>query len=227
MAEEHLNGGQAPGDGVASPQSTDEPRATEGVAAEAQAAPAGPTPEERIAQLERERDELKDRLLRTAADFENHRKRSRREIDEAQRAAKESVVREFLPVIDNLERALASVTGQPGSTDVTGLAKGVELVLKLFADTLGRFGVKGFVSKGTPFDPQLHEAIQQVETSEYPPGTVVQEFQKGYLLNDRLVRPAMVVVAKAPSPAAGSEGAGSAGADGADKPGGHGTADAS
>jgi molecular chaperone GrpE len=206
MSENSTNGAGTPeGD-------TDGSQVPGGAASSDETAEAAADPAARIAQLEKEVGEVKDRFLRNAADFENFRKRSRREVEEAVRGAKESMLRDFLPVIDNLERAMSAVQGPIANgtapAEVASLAKGVELVLKLFNDTLGRYGVRGFVSKGSPFDPQLHEAIQQVETSSHPAGTVIEEFQKGYMLNDRLVRPAMVVVAKEPEGAVAGDGAG-------------------
>lgn len=138
---------------------------------------------------------VKDQLLRTAADFDNFRKRTRREVDDAQKRGREDLLRELLPVFDNLERAAAHA-GQ--ATDAKAVADGVGMVLKQFVDTLGRAGIKRIVAVGSPFDPSQHEAIQQVETDEHPAGTVVAEVQPGYVLGDRLVRAAMVVVAKPP-----------------------------
>jgi molecular chaperone GrpE len=138
---------------------------------------------------------VKDQLLRTAADFDNFRKRTRREVDDAQKRGREDLLRELLPVFDNLERAAAHA-GQ--ATDAKAVADGVGMVLKQFVDTLGRAGIKRIVAVGSPFDPSQHEAIQQVETDEHPAGTVVAEVQPGYALGDRLVRAAMVVVAKPP-----------------------------
>lgn len=132
-------------------------------------------------------------MLRVAADFENFRKRSRREVEETARRAQESILRELLPVFDNLERALAH-TEQVSDTQT--VADGVKMVLKQFADTLGRIGVQRIETVGTAFDPNVHEAIQQIPSSEQPPGTIVAEVLPGYSWGDRLVRAAMVVVAK-------------------------------
>lgn len=136
---------------------------------------------------------IRDQLLRTAADFDNFRKRTRREIDEAQKRGKEELLRELLPVFDNLERAVIHA-GQ--ASDAKAVADGVGMVLKQFQDTLGKVGIKRIVAVGGPFDPSLHEAIQQVETNDHPAGTIVAEVQPGYSMGDRLVRAAMVVVAK-------------------------------
>ncbi|MFH0901010.1 MAG: nucleotide exchange factor GrpE [Pseudomonadota bacterium] len=154
------------------------------------------TLEERIATLEKEKRETYDRLLRSAADLDNLRKRTRKEIEEIRVRSQEELLREILPVIDNLERALtASATGEP-----QGLVEGVRLVHRQFQNVLERFGVKPFVSFGVPFDPTHHEAIAQVVTAEMPPGMVYSEAQKGYLIGERLLRPALVSVAKAPPP---------------------------
>lgn len=130
--------------------------------------------------------------LRTAADLENYRKRAIREREETVKFGQERLLRELLPVIDNLERAL----DPKNSTDLSALREGVEMTYKLFEGTLARVGLKGFSAVGQQFDPCLHEAMQAVESDE-PPGIVLSEMVRGYLLNDRLIRPAMVFVAKA------------------------------
>ncbi|MBI5513775.1 MAG: nucleotide exchange factor GrpE [Deltaproteobacteria bacterium] len=142
-----------------------------------------------------ERDALKNQLLRTMADFDNYRKRATREKQDERRGGKEEILRELLPVFDNLERAAAF---SRSASDVKAIADGVSMVLKLFADTLTRLGGKRLQSVGAPFDPNVHEALQQVEHPEHPAGTVVQEFAPGYLFADRLLRAAMVVVSKGP-----------------------------
>ena len=136
---------------------------------------------------------IRDQLLRTAADYDNFRKRTRRELDDAQKRGKEDLLRELLPVFDNLERAVVHA-GQ--ASDPKAVADGVGMVLKQFADTLGRIGIKRVPTIGSAFDPAQHEAIQQLETDDHPPGTIVAEVQPGYAMGDKLVRAAMVVVAK-------------------------------
>jgi len=136
---------------------------------------------------------IRDQLLRTAADYDNFRKRTRRELDDAQKRGKEDLLRELLPVFDNLERAVVHA-GQ--ASDPKAVADGVGMVLKQFADTLGRIGIKRVPTVGSAFDPAQHEAIQQLETDDHPPGTIVAEVQPGYAMGDKLVRAAMVVVAK-------------------------------
>jgi molecular chaperone GrpE len=139
---------------------------------------------------------LKDQLLRTLADFDNFRKRSRRENVDAEKKGKEEVLRDLLPVFDNLERAM---THTETASDVQSVADGLKMVFRQFTDTLSKMGVERIPAVGQPFDPSLHEAIQQLETPDHPPGTVAAEIQGGYRAGDRLIRPAMVVVAKAPS----------------------------
>jgi molecular chaperone GrpE len=149
-----------------------------------------------------------DRHLRAAADLENYKKRAVKEREEAQKFGNERLLKDLIPVLDNLERALAAAPeGDP-------LAKGVRLVLRGFEETLGRHGIKAFSALRQPFDPRLHEAVMQVAAGDQPPGTVVMELGRGYLLNDRLVRPAMVGVAVTQAPVAPGD-AGSAGAAGA------------
>ena len=139
---------------------------------------------------------IRDQLLRTAADYDNFRKRSRRELGEAERRAREDLLRDLLPVFDNLERASRHAET---ASDVKSLSDGIAMVMRQFLDTLGKLGIERIETASQPFDPTLHEAIQHMETAESPPGTVIAEVQAGYRLGDRLLRPAMVVVAKAPS----------------------------
>ena len=142
-----------------------------------------------------ENAKLRDQLLRTAADFDNFRKRSRRELGEMEKRAREDLIKDLLPVFDNLERAIAHAET---ATDVKALADGIGLVTRQFLDTLSKLGIERIKAQGTAFDPTFHEAVQQFETSEHPPGTVIHEVQAGYKQGDKLVRPAVVVVAKAP-----------------------------
>lgn len=159
--------------------------------AETASAPVDP-----VAQAKAEAAELKDKYLRLAADYDNYRKRARKDVDEAERRARESLLKDLLPVFDNLERAATHATQ---STDVKAVGDGVRMVLKQFLDTLERVGIKRVDTTGAAFDPNVHEAIQQLESTEHPPGTVVAEVQAGYAMGERLVRAAMVVVAKAPA----------------------------
>jgi molecular chaperone GrpE len=148
-------------------------------------------------------EQLKDeheRLLRTAADLDNYKKRAVKEKEEVQRYGNERLVKELLPILDNLERALAAAPeGDP-------LASGVALTRRLLEEALARFGVTSFSAKGQPFDPRLHEALMTVATADAAPGTVLEEQHRGFHLHERLIRPAAVVVAAAPAqaPAAGA-----------------------
>ncbi|MDI1479901.1 nucleotide exchange factor GrpE [Polyangium sp. y55x31] len=158
-------------------------------------APPTPTAEQRLADALAEAARTRDQLLRTAADFDNFRKRSRREVDDAQRRGRESTVKELLPVFDNFERALQHAEG---SADAKAVAEGLRMVLKQFLDTLEKMGIQRVVAVGQPFDPAQHEAIQHLESPEHPAGVVLYEVQPGYRMGDYLVRPAMVVVSKGP-----------------------------
>jgi len=134
-----------------------------------------------------------DRFLRQTADLENFKKRLMREKEDASRFANEALVKELLPVVDNLERAVSHTKGgNEGS-----LVEGVEMILKGLLDALGKHGVVQISAVGQPFDPQLHEAMAQVESAAREPNTVLEEHQKGYLLKDRLLRPSLVTVVKA------------------------------
>lgn len=143
-----------------------------------------------------ELNQLQDKLLRFAADMENTRKRLERERREGVAYANEGLIRAMLPVLDNLQRALLHGSND---VDVKALAEGVEMTAKSFSEVLEKFGCKPFASVGQPFDPNFHEAMLHQESDRYPENTVMQEFQQGYLLHDRLLRPAMVIVAKAAS----------------------------
>ncbi len=145
--------------------------------------------------LRDENARLKDQLLRVAADFDNYRKRSRREMADAERSAREEVLRGLLPVFDNLARAEQHASQ---ATNVQSLAEGIQMVLNQFTEILERLGVTRIASVGEPFDPAIHEAVQQVESLDVPSGCIAAELLAGYRYGDRLVRPAMVVVAKAP-----------------------------
>lgn len=145
------------------------------------------------------REEIKkhqELYLRAMADMDNLRKRTQREKEELAKFANENILRDILPVIDNLERAVEHAEQSTGNG---GLLEGVQMTLTHFFQVLTRFGVEPVISLGLPFDPAVHQAMGQLETDEYPANTVAQEMQKGYLLNDRLLRPAMVMVAKAPA----------------------------
>jgi molecular chaperone GrpE len=154
------------------------------------------TPEDRATALEAERDEMKDRWVRTAAEFENWKKRARKEKDDAVGTAREAVLRDMLEVVDNLERATGA--GGSGAVDGAAVIKGVNLVLRLFQQKLERYDVKPFQAAGQPFDPRQHEAVSRVESADVPSGSVAAELQKGYRLGERLLRPALVSVSTGP-----------------------------
>ena len=142
-----------------------------------------------------EAQKYRDQLLRTAADFDNFRKRSRRDQEDAARKSKETTVKELLPVFDNLERALQSSEKAP---DVKAVVEGLKLVMRQFTQSLEKMGIKRVNTVGHPFDPMLHEAIQHVESAEHPAGVVAIEVQAGYQLAESLVRAALVAVSKGP-----------------------------
>ncbi len=138
--------------------------------------------------------EYYNRLARAQADFENARKRFKADADEAKKYAAQRLVLELLPVVDNLERAVAAGDG----SDPDAWRQGVELVVKQFLGVLEKEGIKQIAAAGQAFDPNLHEAVMQEETGEVVEGTIVQEFQKGYQMHDRVIRPSLVKVAKRP-----------------------------
>lgn len=172
------------------------PEAAEGDAAvktEGEGEPPAVGMEEQLAEAEEKAMSYRESLMRMQAEFENYRKRQSRERDEQRRFASERVLKSFLPILDNLERAVDHAEG----ADQTKLLDGVRLVLKQFRDELEGFGVKPIEAKGEVFDPHLHEAMSTVETDGDPPdGTVVEVYQKGYLLHGKVLRPAMVGVSK-------------------------------
>lgn len=148
-----------------------------------------------LAKLEADLMEAKDESLRNQAEMQNILRRSERDVQNAHKYALDKFVAELLPVVDNLERALQSI--DQDKEDLKSLAEGVVLTLKSFQDVLARYKVLPIDPKGEVFDPELHQAMSILEMPGSAPNTVVDVFQKGYTLNDRLVRPAMVVVAGA------------------------------
>ncbi len=147
------------------------------------------------AELEAERDELKDRMLRMAAELDNFKKRTEREKAEFLSRANETLLRDLLPVVDNLERAMEAA-GQSGGDEA--LVRGLELTLAELGKLLERQGVERVPALGQPFDPEVHEAMMQQEDPDAEDGTVLHVAQEGYLYKGRLLRPAMVVVSKRP-----------------------------
>lgn len=144
---------------------------------------------------EKEAKESYDRFLRVSAEFENYKKRTTREMDEFRKYANESLIRELLPVVDNLERAIDSSINDKTADGF--VVEGIDMTLKEILKVLEKFVVKPIDALGKPFDPAFHEAVMQEETDEQPENAVLKELQKGYMIHDRLLRPSMVVVSKA------------------------------
>jgi molecular chaperone GrpE len=162
-------------------------------AAAAETAAGTPPAEDQLETVRRERDALQDRLLRTAAEFDNFRKRMDRERADLAAFAAADVIIELLPIVDNFERALQA----PAPPEAEAFRTGAELIHKQMLDLLRKRGVRPIEALGADFDPNFHQAVIHEESPEHREGEVIQELQKGYLLGDRLLRPAMVKVAKA------------------------------
>ena len=158
--------------------------------------------EEKVKSAESKAAENYDRLLRATAEFDNYKKRSAREFQESKKYANEAFIKQLLPVIDNLERAVES-TGGEGADSAGGVIEGVKMTLSEITKLFDKFHLKPLESEGKPFDPNFHQAVIQEETNGVPENTVVKEMLKGYLLHDRLIRPAMVVVSKAAAESTG------------------------
>jgi molecular chaperone GrpE len=156
-----------------------------------------PTPEALMAALEEDLNAARDAALRAQADAQNIKRRAEQDVEKARKFALESFCKELLPVVDNMERALAVTAGHDES--VKPIIDGLELTLKSFVDALRKFHIEPVDPEGQPFDPQLHQAMSLVENADVEPNTVIAVMQKGYTLNARLVRPAMVMVSKAPT----------------------------
>jgi len=168
----------APGEGLGG--STSDPRATL---------------EERVALLEEEKKAACDRYLRSAAELENFKKRTEREVSDFRRYANEAILRDLLPAVDNLERAIEAAGDRKSAED--SILAGVDMTLKEIRKVFERHAVRPIDASGQIFDPTLHQAVMQEASDAHPDNTVIREFQKGYLIHDRLLRPAMVVVSKA------------------------------
>lgn len=168
------------------------------------AAPAAGAAEEALAVTTKELERLQDRLLRLQAEFENYKRRMAREKAEFVKFANEELLLEFLPILDNLERAVSAARAEAASTP---LLEGIEMVVRLFRSTLEKFGVEPIEALGQPFDPGFHQAVAQVESRDGQENLVVEEIQRGYRLEGRVLRAAMVRISRA---ASGPPGAGMA-----------------
>lgn len=156
--------------------------------------------EEEMALMQKELEEARmqtesaiDKMLRLAAEFDNYKKRSAKEHENIRKYASESVIKELLPIVDNFERAIQSANE---SRDFESFLEGVKLILNQIINLLEKEGVIPIKSVGEPFDPNFHEAVMHVDSDEYPANVVAEEYQKGYILKDRVIRPAMVAVSK-------------------------------
>ena len=182
----------APEDNQKNEVATDTAAETENTAADA-APEAELTLEEQLAAKEKESRENWDRFLRERADLENYRKRVSREKEELLAYGTKSLIEEILPVVDSLERALAHAS----EDGIGAVVEGIRMTHGMLLTALKKFNVTPIEAAGTPFDSAFHQAMSQVPTDEHEPNTVVEEYQKGYMLKDRLLRPSMVTVATA------------------------------
>ena len=171
----------------------DEPE-PERPSAPVEAAPAGGADGDELRRVKAEIDHLREMYLRKLAEFDNYRKRIDRERQELRRMAAEGLVSELLPVLDNFERAVQHAE----ESEPAAFREGVAMIARQFADILQRSGLETIDPTGQRFDPELHEAVQRIEGSEYAPGSIVGVFSRGYLFGGRLIRPAMVAVAVEP-----------------------------
>ena len=158
---------------------------------------------ERIAELEEELAKTKDKWLRAVADHENYKKRSKREMDDAVVRGSQKLLQSFLPTVDNLDRALEIAepslqAASDGNEDnIQQVVTGIRMVRDEFLGALKKHGIDPVDAVGTPFDPAVHDALQQIDSPDHAPGTVIREFEKGYKMGERLLRPARVIVAGA------------------------------
>lgn len=157
---------------------------------------AEPALEERLAAKEKELAELNDKYLRGLAEIDNVRKRTRQQSDETVRLQRENLLRDLLPIVDNLERAVGAASGGGNGKSIV---EGVELVLRSLLDFLKSQGVTPINEAGQPFDPNRHEAVARIESAVHPPNTVLEEFHRGYQIGERMLRPARVSVAATPT----------------------------
>ena len=180
-------------------QAGDNAPGDETVAAEsADGAQEEPSTEEIIARLAEEAAGARDTALRAQADAQNVKRRAEQDVEKARKFALEQFAKELLAVVDNMERTLEATAGH-SEGEVKPITEGVELTLKSFLDALKKFNVEQIDPQGEPFDPNLHQAMSMVENNDVEPNSVIAVMQKGYSLNGRLLRPAMVMVSKAGS----------------------------
>ena len=158
----------------------------------------GPSPEAALEEVREQLADAEDRALRAVAEADNIRKRADKAVENAHKYALESLTEKLLPVLDSFEKAVekAADDGQESDGSVHATLEGVELSYRLFIDVLKKAGIKSIDPTGEPFDPEYHEAMSMLENPDAEPGSVLEVVQKGYILNDRLVRPARVLVAK-------------------------------
>jgi len=154
------------------------------------------SPEDPLKALEQEKNELADRLLRTMAEFDNYRKRVTREKEGLVKYGIERIALEILPVVDNFERALEP---SQQATDVDPVIDGLKMILKQLVTALEKFEIKPFNSIGEQFSPEIHEAMAQQEHPDHADNTVIEQLQKGYMLGKKMLRPARVIVSRAPA----------------------------
>jgi molecular chaperone GrpE len=155
-------------------------------------------PESELQKVTAERDTLLDRLARAQAEFDNARKRAAREQQDYRDYAQSDTIKALLPIMDSFERALQANLSEEESSEKSEFRNGIELIYKQLQDALFKLGVRPIAAKGRPFDPRLHEAIEMVDTAETDDQHVLEELQRGYKLKERLLRPAMVKVARNP-----------------------------
>lgn len=175
-------------------EATEKKEAEQGAEARADEAQTVDAVQAEIESLTQQLTEAKEQELRAQAEAQNARRRAEQDVEKAHKFGQEKLVSDLLPVIDNLERALDAMNVEDES--LKPVIEGVELTLKSFQDTLVKHNIEPLNPVGEPFDPQLHQAMTMVESPDAEPNTVINVFQKGYTLHGRLVRPAMVVVAK-------------------------------
>ena len=194
MAEQEQKQADEELEAVASEEGVEVEAPVAGEAADAEEA-AEPTLEEVIEKLQADLAQAEDASLRALADAQNVKRRAEQDVEKARKFALEQFSKDLLPVVDNLERALAAASGDDDA--IKPIAEGVELTLKSFLDVMKKFHIEAVDPVGEPFDHDLHQAIGMVPNPDVEPNTVLEVMQKGYTLNGRLMRPAMVMVSKA------------------------------